>query len=346
MKRLAGEELNPALQQLAKLCLLRSRGELTEDRISQELGFVDEDGEPLREAMYERLESWGIPGWVARPDEEGEPAGTRGGGKRNKKGRKARGTGDEVELPPADRAVDLFREDLERLAQYLEELPDLREQYQVGEQLKAGRFVWWSWAGEDWDIHCKEDHLKVREDGSVSDERWVALCEAWGEDPSEDAIRVPIDPVVPQGAGPNPWEGLVPLIAVHAVLSEEADGSVDDLLNALHPDPRSVDKGKLYSDRAIPATLRTYAERLARLVRGAKLRDGELVRGHLPAGIPDLDHWVALNLVAPRVEMGHTDRQIHTWMANKHPSLAELYPAKEIARLRRLRLPPPDRTPL
>nr|MBA2618138.1 hypothetical protein [Rubrobacter sp.] len=191
-----------------------------------------------------------------------------------------------------------------------------------------------------------------REDGSVSDERWVALCEAWGEDPNEDAIRVPIDPIMPQGAGPNPWEGLVPLIAVHAILREgegedegdDKEGSVDDLLGALHPDPHSLDRGKLYSDRGIPATLRTYAERLARLVRGAKLRDGELVRGHLPAGIPDLDHWVASNLVAPRVEEGHSDRQIHAWMEKKHPSLAMLYPAKEIARLRGLRLPPPDRT--
>ncbi len=325
MKPLAGEARNRALQQLAMLCFLRSKGQFSEDQIAGKLGFVDEGGSPLREAMYERLESWGIPGWVVRPGGAGKQAETWVEGGRNKKERKARGTGAVEELPAAGRAVGLFREDLERLARYVDELPSLRE------QLQARRFVWSSWVGEDWDYYNKSD---------FSEEGWRTLCGRLGEDPSEEAVRVPIDPVTPGGAGPTPWEGLVPLIAVHAIMHE----TVDDLLEALHPDPSSVEETgvleAIYKDKGYVDTLKTYAARLARTVRGGKVKEGQL-----PPEFSYVDHWVALFLITPRAERGHSDEQIHAWMQRKHPSLAEPYTVEDIARLRNLRLPPPDRTP-
>jgi hypothetical protein len=98
-------------------------------------------------------------------------------------------------LPPAARALGLFRKDLERLAYYLSELPALKE------QLQADRFVSSFWVGVDW-----EDHFR----NEFSEEGWQKRCEKVGEDPREDVIRVPIDPIKPQGASRTPWRGSYP----------------------------------------------------------------------------------------------------------------------------------------
>ena len=91
-------------------------------------------------------------------------------------------------------------------------------------------------------------------------------------------FRVRLDPYLHRGSGATPWEGLVVLIAVHALNF----GSVDALIRALHPDPSSVDQARLYdkkkkdgakSDGTMTA-LRTAAEQLAMVVRGVELRRG------------------------------------------------------------------------
>ncbi len=153
---------------------------------------------------------------------------------------------------------------------------------------------------------------------------------------------------MPQGARPTPWEGLVPLIAVHALLHEpdygeddrSIEGAVDVLLDRLHPDPPSVDKAELYKKRGVVDFLKTSADNLAKTLRGGRVRSG-----HHPGAVSDLDHWVAWYLVSPRAEKGHSDEQILAWMERKHPSLAELYAVRDVARLRELSLPPPDRKP-
>lgn len=302
------------------LCYLRGKGTASEDQIAQKLDFADEDGAPLTEAMYERLEAWGLPGWVVRP--RGEEKRTRDVGRRGgegKKVRKARATGDVEELPPAGRAVALFRQDLERLTYYLRELRGLKE------QLQAERFVSSSWVGEDWDVYYKTD---------FSQKQWEELCERHGEDPSTEAIRVPIYPINPLGASPTPWEGLVTLIAVHAIMYE----TVDNLIEALHPDPSSVDVAELYRKRGVVDTLRTSAENLAKTVRGGKVREG-----HHPGEISYVDQWVAWFLITPLAKNGYSDKQIHALICKKSDSLGEEYTVDDVARLRKLHLPPPDR---
>lgn len=222
----------------------------------------------------------------------------------NAKERKARDTGDAKELPPAGRAAGLFRQDLERLTYYLDELPGLKE------QLQAERFVSSFWVGEGWEYYPKSE---------FSEEQWKKLCERYGEDPSVEELGVPIGPVQPQGASATPWEGLVPLIAVHAIMYE----TVDALIDVLHPDPSSVDREELYKKKGYVDTLRTYAERLAKAVRG-----GEVRRGHHPGEVSDLDHWVALFLIEPLAEKGYTDEQIYAQIKKEHSSLGAPIPTR------------------
>jgi hypothetical protein len=314
------------------LCQLRLEGTVSEDHIAQRLNFRDSLDMHSARAMYEELDSWGLPKWFVYPPDAAERA-DQSGKEPEEKQREARSTGRAEELPPAGRAVDLFQRDLERLAYYMSELPGLKE------QLQADRFVSSFWVGEDWEYHFRNE---------FSEEGWQKLCESLGEDPSEDAIREPIDPIKPQGASRTPWRGLVPLIALHAIIcgsdyeSEEGsvEGSVDDLLDALHPDASSVDRAKLYGKRGLVEELRTLAEKLSKAVRGGKVR-----RGHHPGEVSDIDHWIAWSLIAPLAEDGYSDEQIHSCIQKEHPSLGKLYTVDGVARLRQLRLPPPDRRP-
>jgi hypothetical protein len=135
----------------------------------------------------------GLPDWVVYPNGASEHTET-------KKERKARDTGDTKDLLSAGRAVDLLRQDLERLTYYLDRLPGLKE------QLQAERFVSSFWVGEHWEYLPKSE---------FSEEGWKELCESYGEDPNVKELRFSIDPIKPQGASAAPWESFIPLIALH-----------------------------------------------------------------------------------------------------------------------------------
>jgi hypothetical protein len=141
MDRLSGEVKKEALLKVARLCVLRGKGDLSEDQIAQQLGFVDETDAPLREAMYERLESWKLPGWIVYPDGGGEQIGKEKT-KRDLKKPKAQSFGrDKGELPPAERAESLFRKDLERLRRYVDMLEDMRERHNSGYRTGGTRAI-------------------------------------------------------------------------------------------------------------------------------------------------------------------------------------------------------------
>lgn len=325
MARLSNEEWENRFRKLIHLWSLRQQGHLREDQIAQELSFLTTVGEPSATAMYEQLLHWGLPDWLVYPSGGSERAEINKERKANDteevKERKARGTGEAKDLPPAGRAVNLFRKDLERLTYYLNQLPALRE------QLQAERFVISFWVGEDWEYDEKSE---------FSAEQWKALCERYGEDPNEDIIRRPINPIGPGGASPTPWEGLISLIAVHAIMYE----SVDRLIDLLHPDPSSMDKENLYKKRGAVDEFLTSAKNLAKEVRGGLVR-----RGKPSPGVPDFDHWVAWFLIAPLSEKGYSDEQIYADIRSKFRSLGKLYPVAEVTRLRELHLPPPEISP-
>jgi hypothetical protein len=101
-----------------------------------------------------------------------------------------------------------------------------------------------------------------------------------------------------------------------------------------------VDRDKLYGEQAYVNELRKSAENLAKTVRGAKVR-----RGHHPGEIFDIDYWVAWFLITPLAEDDYSDEQIHARIMKEHPLLGKSYTVDDVARLRKLDLPPPDRVP-
>jgi hypothetical protein len=251
MDRLSGEVKKEAQLTVARLCVLRGKGDLSEDQIAQQLGFVDETDAPLREAMYERLEGWGLPGWIVYPDGGGEQIGKLKKPKAQSFGR------DKEELPPAEQAESLFRKDLERLRWYVDWLEDMRERYQE----KPERWLSYWWNEDDWDTYYRS---------SFSEEEWRQLCEEADVDPAWESFVVDLKPSgSPVAFGGAPWRGLVYLIAMHVLMNE----SIDPLLDELHPNPDRVNREelreKLYKEKhGIVTQLRASAKGLAKLVRG------------------------------------------------------------------------------
>jgi hypothetical protein len=318
MARLSTEARKERLNKLLRLCLRRSKGDSSEDQMAKELGFVDAVGVPSARVMYERLQEWGLPDWVVYPDDAAIEH-----TEKTTPERKARSTGNVQELPAAGRAVDLFREDLERLTYYLNQLPGLKE------QLQAERFVSSYWVGEDWEYYYKSD---------FSEQGWKELCEELGEDPNEEVVRLPVEPIKARGDTATPWKGLIPLIALHAIMYE----TVDSLIEVLHPDPSSVNRAELYDEKkkGYVYMLKTYADRLAKTVRGGRVRSG-----HHAGEVTDDDHLAVWLFIEPLAEKDYPDEQIRAQIEKEYPSLGKMYTVDDITRLRQLRLPPPDRTP-
>jgi hypothetical protein len=294
MDRLSGEDKEKALLTVARLCVLRGKDDLSEDLIAQQLGFVDETDAPLREAMYERLEGWELPGWIVYPDGGGEQIGKETT-KRNLKKRNVQSFGrDKEELPPAEQAEPLFRNDLERLRRYVNQLQGLRERYQE----KPQRWLSYRWIEGDWESFDRRD---------FSEDEWRQLCEEADVDPAWEYFVAELKPSdSPVAVGDAPWEGLVYLIAMHMLMN----GSIDRLLDELHPKPdkrkREELRQRLYKKKhGTVTTLRASAKELAKLVRGGK--------GGAGAPAPGLSPWemkVAWEMIHPLAQEGLSYKDI------------------------------------
>lgn len=284
--RLSEPDRERAVRAVARLLVSRLTGELTENEVAREvapgLGLEKGPGGVSAPEMHARLRALGLPEWIVYPEghedvDEGEPA------PKAKKKREAKTFGEARELPKAVRAERLFRRDIERLYGYVELLPQLEERLAKGPQ----RWLSYLVTEDDWEAFDKEDYTEAQ---------WRRLCEKQGEDPTTDSFVVDFAPSAsPFGVGTAPWEGLVRLVAVHALV----DGSVDSLLELLHPDPGGVDREefekKLNDEkRGYLTDLKNSAERLAKLVRG-----GEVRRGVPPPGLSRAETWVAWDLISP-----------------------------------------------
>ena len=264
----------------------------------------------------------------------------RSGGSRRRRARpKAQGPrlgGKVEELPAAGRAKDLFLADLELLEYYLGNLDDLKENLQGERSERLGRFVSSSDFGEEFEYCRRED---------FTEEGWRAVCEAEGVDPKEEVFRVRLDPYLHRCSGATPWEGLVVLIAAHALNF----GSVDALIRALHHDPSSVDQARLYdkkkkdgakSDGPITA-LRTAAEQLAMVVRGVELRTGARHET-----ISRFEMEIAMK-VRELDDEGYSDEEIlkelreQRFLDEGGEYMGEKYDLGDVERLKKLRLRPP-----
>lgn len=318
-----------AFLKLGQLCMLRGQGNYTEDEVARKLGFGSAD------AMRIQLKNWGLPDWLT--DDRMPAAGTEsaGGPKDVSKKRKARSSlGEGEDLPDVDRAVEIFRKDIKHLEWLLMPLSG-----HFTEQLHGERFVSYSRVEDD----SEHFHRSM-----FSDQQWKELCEKWGVDPSVEEFYLPLAPhVSPLGAGDTPWRGLTIFIGLHALLHP----SVDRLIDALHPDPSSVDRKKLYDQKGKDAatqdgyvtTLKSTAAKIAKIMRGGKADK----RGASYGKVPHHELELAWRWILPLAREGYSDEEIYRKLKEEGPLGPEsrywrrYFGVDDIRRLRNLLPPPP-----
>jgi hypothetical protein len=312
MPRLSDEALRERIGKLGILCVRRAQG-TSEGQIAQELGFVDSSGVPSAQVMYERLQEWGLPNWVVKPDDSNERAGfTENKGKKRKAQHSGKAQEHQVEVLPApSRAQHLFIRDLARLENYLRELPNLRE------ERRGERFFSYS-----------KDNINRQ----LALQNFLIEVHGFDELPYTSSAH-------PKSATVTPWEGLTYLIAVHMLMNESAD----PLIDALHPRPQEVDRAELYKDKhGIVTMLKTTAKQLAKVVRGIKVR-----RGHHSGEVSEEEVWMYWFQIYPLVNKGYSNEEIYKKLKEHYLDEAgrfrgKGYTLEDVKRLRKLNLQPPS----
>lgn len=318
MESLSGAWRRGAYEKVRQLCDLRLEGTHSEEEIKKKLEFGS------LEAMHTQLKNWGVSGLLTNTDETVDTGNKR---------RKASSSGDAKGLPNTKQAERLFRADYMLLTHYMNQIPALREHLQGNLRVSS------SWVGEDWEYYRRDE---------FSEEEWRRLCDEQGEDSTEEIIRTPISPWVHHGAGPAPWEGLVLLIAMHALMR----GEVDRLVDALHPRPDEADRGNLWKRlHDEKHGLIGKAVSLAKEVRGIEVKPGRqqgviapfemnialTVRNLKEEGLSTEEIFRELK------EQGWLDEEDKYWVESENePARKEKYTLDDLKRHIKLGLLPPD----
>jgi hypothetical protein len=275
---LAGPARKDAYSKVARVLVARMDGSYSEKEIAQKAGFGSV------EAMHMQLGNWGLPGLL--------PKRVEGSSQQPKQKRPQAGSQDAgTELPRPVAAAALFEEAVDGLRRIIEDL----EHYRLVR--KNGRFV---------NTHLYSDPVYFSR-SSFPSTQWIELCEAYGQDPNSSGFMdANAETKNPTGGDKYPPRPLVNLIAAYALL----DGDMRALLEALHPDPSSVDGTRvsalLYKTKQAhgrDGLVRT-AEQLAELVCGGDGRKGS------PAGyLSAREQNVACSITEYR-EQGWSNQQI------------------------------------
>jgi hypothetical protein len=294
-------------------------------------------GAPSARVMYERLKEWELPDWLVYPSgkEIDKKKKHKTPNTEEKTQRKVRDTGDaNEELPSPEGAMELFDKDIERLQDYMSDLPYLVERRQ-GKQFLSSLWI------ED-DV---EDYLDPRD---YSEAKWKEICEAFNLDPGTaptNLVKVADPYLSPREFGPTVTKKLAVMINVHALIH----GSVDRLLEVLHPRPNEAARKQLYEKRdhkkgkkdgPVP-TLLTAAKQIALLVRSAPLG------GTPPPRLSRHKLWTKWNIIDPMHLQGRSDQEIFDYL-NEHfgnhdfPEEGSEYSLDEVTYLRGLNIPKPS----
>jgi hypothetical protein len=277
MESLAGPQRQDALLKVGLLCDLRRR-DLPEEEIATKLQFGSV------EAMHTQLANWGLVGLLPKRTESSSQQPKP---RRAKAGSRDAGT----ELPRPVAATTLFEEVVDALHRIIEDL----EHYRLVR--KNGRFI---------NTHFYNDPVYFPH-SSFTPTQWKELCEVYGQDPNSSGFMdANAETKDPTGGGKYPPRPLVNLIAAYALLGRD----MRPLLQALHPDPSSVDGTRisalLYKTKQAhgrDGLVRT-AEQLAELVCGGDGRKGS------PAGyLSAREQNIACSTTEYR-EQGWSDQQI------------------------------------
>src|SRR4051794_27507016 len=129
-----------AYRQIGMVCAFRMR-EFSEDEVARKAKFSSV------EDMYFRLKRWGLPGLLPLEEESEKTSKTT-------PERKARNSGQVIELPSAGNAATLFREKLEELLHATEDLKHRKESRQ-GKHYPYRTVSRNSPSDEEWDFFAK-----------------------------------------------------------------------------------------------------------------------------------------------------------------------------------------------
>ncbi len=316
------------------LCAYRKR-KFSEEEIARELKFES----PA--VLYRALRQDGFPvcqicGATPEGPEHCDPPAT-------KRKRRARQGGGAKELPPAREARDLLRKATQALNKIVDPPPPPIEvnaetfrQYldsqdifnDLEEFLQGERFV------SSYVHRPDPDEVDVFRREDFTEEGWVEVCDAHGQNPFIDAFVTDSVGVQPQGAKNTPNGMLVKLIGAYVL----AGLPLDPLLEKLHPEPDKVDREQLKAfiyGRTTETGRHTEGmmdkvRQIARVVRGGTVRKGppteELSREEL---------WTAWEITSWRSQ-GYSYSQIHEYLQHKGITLSE------VTRLGNMRPQKPD----
>jgi hypothetical protein len=222
------------------------------------------------EEMRVLLESWELPGWLVGAEaNSGRPR------VREKSTTRLRDFGPGKVLPPASNVTEIFKERLGDLLKSTELLKHINERLH-------GRYF-------------------ARTNVETADVLHIETADVLDNYSPDDQSLWETDVLVrlPGGVELSPSEIEVTLIGVYVL----ADGRMDLLLEALHPDPPSVSAetwGELEGKRN---DLKLAARQLAIWVRGSEVRRGR------PSELSEMDHAVASITTKYRKD-GLTDEEI------------------------------------
>jgi hypothetical protein len=295
---LSKQDRERALEALTVWGLLRLKGLEPDQDILERFGFGSV------EAMRIQLGNWDVPDWVTLEESAAEkpkpplP-------EHKKSTTRLRHVGPRKDLPPAANATDLFKERLEALLASTELLEYMNEtlygKYFGRTNVETVHIV---------------NTLNADDDLDSDDETFWTTGVA----------------SLPGRVGPSPSETLVILIGVYAL----AGGPMSLLLDALHPDPASVDaetrakiqqfvvggrRGKNTRDGLI-----VVARNLASLVRGGEVGPGR------PSERSEMDHAVASITTKYRKD-GLTDEEITRKLAYLEKEDGTSYSVEDVTEL-------------
>lgn len=231
--------------------VIARREDIPDDKTAQKLRFGS------AQAMYRFFAN--EPSYPVCP-ECGESPVEKGHCEPSRRRAPAKGTGDIVDLPPADRAAGIFTAALESASAEVTHLERRRE-------------------------HLENERFMVRQEwvlGYEMPQERTSLGRLYTDAEGNERWELEEAAIAPGEASPVPPEPLTSLIAVAALRGTPKL----ELVEALHPNPKAVDEARL--GQAVEALKKTAGE-VATLVRGGRVRSGPHTEG-----LKSVEHAVAL----------------------------------------------------
>lgn len=307
-------------------CVGRFHKKRADSDIATDMGFQS------AEVLYKQLESDGSPvcgvcGLLyPEPDHREEHKGKR------RKRQPGVGGGHRVKLPDVAAARGLFRAALKELDLYIA-LAEIEESWLEG-NIEEGEF-----RGKRFITHSVDrDALEIAWRQAFTAEEWRELCEQYGGDPESDQVVLSRGTATPGGVTRTPSFFLAALIAAYA-LATPLNTSITSalplkpLVDSLHHEPDSAAWEEIADNIE---DLRKVAGHLAARVRGAKVESGTGI-----TEVPRQKHFVAWLIRALEKEGVSSDEDVLEELKSLL-SLTDELTVKDIDRIRRMRLEPPE----